>query len=564
MVTSSPWWAQAVIYQTYLRSFADSNGDGVGDLVGLRRRLHHLVDLGVDGLWLNPCFRSPHADHGYDIADYRDIDPRYGRLADFDELLAEVHRLGLRLLVDIVPNHCSVQHPWFQEALRAGPGTPVRRRFIFRPGRGPDGELPPNNWQSVFGGPAWTRVADGEWYLHLFAPDQPDFNWDDAEVMAEFDDVIRFWLDRGVDGLRIDVAHGLVKAAGLPDWEGPVDYNPHMWNQPGVHAIHQRWRRLVADYDPDRVIVGEVWPPSAAALRTYAGPDRLCQVFYFDLLAQPWSAGAFRAAIDRGLAAGAGDHRLAWTMGNHDVHRQVTRLGQERAPDPVPYADISLARLTTPADIDAGQRRARAALLLLLSLPGSVYLYQGEELGLPEVFDLPAEHRQDPIFGRTNGAELGRDGCRVPLPWSGTSPPYGFGPPGSRPWLPQPALWAELSVAAQHNDPHSTLQLYRTALRLRRSAPQLGDGELRWWSAPDDAVLVFERPGSNAHAEGPGSSIDAAAATRSIVCAVNLGQHSVPAPAGELLVASAPLVDGALPPDTAGWWSVPDTGRTRR
>jgi len=538
LVTGSPWWANAVIYQTYLRSFADSNGDGVGDLVGLRHRLHHLVDLGVDGLWLNPCFRSPHADHGYDVADYRDIDPLYGRLSDFEELLAEVHRLGLRLLVDIVPNHCSVEHPWFQEALRAGPGAAARRRFIFRPGRGASGELPPNNWQSVFGGPAWTRVPDGEWYLHLFAPDQPDFNWEDADVVAEFDDVIRFWLDRGVDGLRIDVAHGLIKAPGLPDWAGPADYNPHMWNQPGVHAIHQRWRRLVANYDPDRVIVGEVWPPSAADLRAYAGPDRLCQVFYFDLLAQPWSAAAFRAAIDRGLAAGAGEHRLAWTMGNHDVHRQVTRLGQNRSPDPVPYADISLARLTSPSDLDAGRRRARAALLLLLSLPGSVYLYQGDELGLPEVFDLRDEDRQDPIWFRSGGAELGRDGCRVPLPWTADGPTFGF-TEGPRAWLPQPDWFGPYAVERQRDDRTSTLSLHRAAIALR--AKLFTGSVLRWGETGRDDVLALERDG--------------------VVCLVNFGGRPYPITAtlGDVILASDDSAtverERVLPGDCAAWLS---------
>lgn len=537
MVTSSPWWGQSVIYQVYLRSFADGDGDGVGDLAGLRRRLHHLVDLGVDGLWLNPCYPSPQADHGYDIADYRDIDPAYGTLAEFDELLAEVHRHGLKLLLDIVPNHCSVEHAWFRAALRAGPGSRERGRFVFRPGRGPDASLPPNNWQSVFGGPAWTQVADGEWYLHLFSPEQPDFNWDDPEVLAEFDDVLRFWLNRGVDGFRVDVAHGLIKATGLPDWTGSHSYNPHMWNQAGVNAIHQRWRRVLAEYDRDLALVGEVWPPSSSELTRYAGPDRLGQVFYFDLLAQPWSAAAFRAAIERGLRAGGVAHRIAWTLGNHDVHRQVTRLGQPRSPEPVPTPDITLARLGLTPDVGLGQLRARAALLLLLSLPGAVYLYQGEELGLPEVLDLPDEHRQDPIWFRTGGAEKGRDGCRVPLPWTGDGPGLGF-TDGGRPWLPQPAWFARYAVSRQREDPASTLSLYRTALPLR--AKLFANTALRWGRADRGDVLAVVRDNG-------------------VTCMVNFGDDPYPIPAelGEIVLAShsdGPTErDRRLPGNAAAW-----------
>ena len=521
------WSRDAVIYQVYVRSFADSDGDGVGDLRGVTERLDHLVDLGVDAVWLTPFYRSPMADGGYDIADHRSVDPLFGTLADFDALLAAAHACGLRVIIDVVPNHVSSEHPWFVAAQAAGPDAPERERFHVRKG----GQEPPNDWQSIFHGPAWTRLDDSDWYLHLFAPEQPDLNWEHPDVRADFEDILRFWLDRGVDGIRIDVAHGLVKAPGLPDVGragalldgGPTPY----FDQEGVHEIYRHWRSILDGYTPERIAVAEAWVAGPNRAARYVRPGELHQAFNFDFLDTAWSAPDYRRVIGESLSSmSAVGAPATWVLSNHDVVRHASRLA----------AGCS--------GRDLGLRRARAAAMLMLALPGSVYLFQGEELGLPEVFDLPAEHRQDPIFGRTKGAELGRDGCRVPLPWSDTEPPYGFGPPGSRPWLPQPAEWAGRSVAAQHNDPHSTLQLYRTALRLRRSRSELGDGELRWWSKPDDAVLAFERPGR----------------TSSILCAMNLGEHPVPAPLGVLLLASAPLVDGQLAPDAAGWWSVPAAG----
>ena len=536
---SRSWSRDAVIYQIYVRSFADSDGDGVGDLPGIVSRLDHLVWLGVDALWLTPFYPSPMADGGYDVADYFDVDPVLGTLADFDKLLGEAHARGLKVIIDLVPNHCSSAHPWFQAALSAGPGSPERARFHFRPGRSGG---PPNNWQSVFRGPAWTQVPDGEWYLHLFAPEQPDFNWDHPEVRAYFTDVLRFWLDRGVDGIRIDVAHGMVKAAGLPDAAVPgpdmlaAEETP-FFDQDGVHEIFRAWRSILDSYQPERIAVAEAWLPNAHRTARYVRPDELHQAFNFELLGTPWSAPAFRRVIEESLdVMGEVGAPATWVMGNHDVVRQATRLGTGAGGTAGGVRGLSEL---LGVDRAVGLRRARAAALLMLALPGSVYLYQGEELGLPEVLDLPASARQDPIFARTNGAELGRDGCRVPLPWSGTEPPFGFGPDGSRPWLPQPAEWRELTVEAQRDDPSSTLVLYRTALRLRRELRALGDGELRWRSAPDDEVLVFERPDPHG---GP-----------SVVCVVNQG--AVPQRLdGEPLVVSGPLTAaGELPPDTAAW-----------
>jgi alpha-glucosidase len=536
---ATSWSRDAVIYQIYVRSFADSDGDGMGDLRGATQRLDHLVELGVDAIWLTPFYPSPMADGGYDVADFRDVDPVFGSLADFDALLAAAHDRGLKVIIDIVPNHVSSVHPWFRAAVDNGPGSPERKRFHVVEG----GEKPPNDWQSVFHGPAWTRLDDGGWYLHLFAPQQPDLNWDHPDVRAEFAQVLRFWLDRGVDGIRIDVAHGLVKAPGLPDVgrsSALLDGAPTpFFDQDGVHEIYREWRSILDTYRPERIAAAEAWVASADRAARYVRPDELHQAFNFDFLGTSWSASEYRRVIDESLRAmGSVGAPATWVMSNHDVVRHASRLAAGRGGT---AGGASATDATGAlAHRELGLRRARAATLLLLALPGSVYLYQGEELGLPEVFDLPAAARQDPIFARTNGAELGRDGCRVPLPWSGSEAPYGFGPPGSTPWLPQPPAWEALSVAAQRDDPQSTLTLYRTALKLRRSAAQLGDGELRWWSAPDESVLVFERPGRD----------------EAIVCAVNLGEGAAVAPTGELLVASEALVDGKLPPDAAGWWRI--------
>ncbi|MFE5724815.1 alpha-amylase family glycosyl hydrolase [Streptomyces erythrochromogenes] len=659
---SGDWWRDAVIYQVYVRSFADSDGDGIGDLRGVRSRLPHLARLGVDAVWLTPFYVSPQADGGYDVADYRAVDPLFGDLADADELVRAAHELGLRVIVDVVPNHTSEQHPWFRAALAGEPGA--RERYLFRRGRGADGSLPPNDWESIFGGPAWTRVADGEWYLHLFAPEQPDLDWTHPEVTAEFDSVLRFWLDLGVDGFRIDVAHGMVKADGLPDigrgaqatliGTEPLPF----FDQDGVHEIHRAWRRLLDSYEGRRIGVAEAWAPSSERLALYVRPDELHQAFNFRFLTCPWEPEAMRTVIDESLSATtAVGAPTTWVLSNHDVVRHVTRYGGGAQ----------------------GLARARAAAMLMLSLPGSAYLYQGEELGLPEVTDLPPESRQDPAFrrgrrpqppapagapgiiapregepparpradaepapqaqghtgpqagsgpradagpgpellaapqaqGRTGpepqaccrpqaggaatepqpapeaqghtgpqagsgpgpevraccgpragtGGGLGselltapeaegqdglRDGCRVPIPWDGPEPPYGFGPAGS--WLPQPPAWAGLSVAAQTGDPHSTLELYRAALELRRAMPGLGapgagpspdPRGMRWLPSPD-GVLLFTRPG--------------------FACTLNTRPDPVELPApGRPVLSSAPVeTDGRtvrLPPDSCTWWA---------
>ena len=518
------WWRDAVIYQVYPRSFADGNGDGMGDLEGIRSRLPYLRELGVDAVWLSPFYASPQADAGYDVADYRAIDPMFGTLHDADAVIREAHGLGLRIIVDVVPNHCSDRHEWFQQALREGPGSPLRERFHFRPGRGPDGELPPNDWESIFGGPAWTRLPepDGQWYLHLFAPEQPDFNWDHPAVQDEFRSILRFWLDMGVDGFRVDVAHGLVKAPGLPDM-GQGEQLKLLGNQvlpffdqDGVHEIYRSWRTVLDEYAGDRIAVAEAWTPSADRTALYLRPDELHQAFNFHYLNTGWDAAALRATIDESLDAmrpvGA---PTTWVLSNHDVVRHRTRLG-------------------------GGLDRARAAALLMLALPGSAYVYQGEELGLPEVTDLPDEVRQDPSFFRESGQDGLRDGCRVPLPWGGDEAPYGFGSGGS--WLPQPADWRELTVAAQTGDPASTLELYRAALALRRTHPGLGAGDAVEWLDAPDGVLAFRRPGG-------------------LVCTVNTTGAPVRLDApGRMLLASRQLAAVGdvfdLPADTAVWWEV--------
>jgi alpha-glucosidase len=537
--TNVSWWRDAVIYQVYVRSFADGTGSGVGDIPGIRSRLDYLRALGVDAIWITPWYRSPMADGGYDVADYRDIDPRFGRLGDAEALIDDAHRHDLRVIVDLVPNHTSVEHRWFQQALAADPGAPERDRYVFRPGRGP-GE-PPNDWRSVFGGPAWTRVPDGEWYLHLFAPEQPDLNWHHPEVRAEFQDILRFWLDRGVDGFRIDVAHALIKQDGLPDLgtdhedlvEPPdrVDH-PH-WDRPEVHDIYREWRRVAQEYGPDRIFVAEAWVARPDRLACYVRPDELHTAFNFDFLRCSWRADSLRAVIDSSLGAlGAVGAPATWVLSNHDVTRDVTRYGRPNTRGTGPQHEQP-----EPVDLALGERRARAALLLMLGLPGGVYVYQGEELGLEEVEDLPEDVLADPTWHRSGHTVRGRDGCRVPLPWSGDAPPFGFTRDEVRPWLPQPAHWRDRTIAAQSDDPGSVLSLYRAALDLRRRHKALGDGDLSWVDSPAD-VLVFRRD--------PG-----------LLCAVNLGDTRWPLPAHEdVLLASGPVNGGALDPDTAVWLAV--------
>ncbi|HEY2043454.1 MAG TPA: glycoside hydrolase family 13 protein [Jatrophihabitans sp.] len=535
---AAPWWRDSVIYQLYVKSFADSDGDGIGDLDGVTARLDHIAGLGVDGIWLNPCYPSPNRDGGYDVADYSRIDARYGGTAAFDRLLAATHERGLKLLMDLVPNHCSDQHEWFQQALIAGPGSPERARFIFRDGRGPNGREPPNNWRSTFGGPAWTRLGqEDQWYLHSFDSSQPDFNWDNAEVAEMFDDVLRLWFDRGIDGFRIDVAYAMVKHADLPDLTDPEGDNPYLWNQPGVHEIFKRWRRIVDSYDRELTLLGEVWlPPSDAAEYIRAG--ELNQVFYFDLLQQPYEAGAFRLSIDETLAGLKHVEGVpTWTLNSHDVHRSVTRYGLvETEPMTSPDVNALRTRARGKVDIDLGRARATAALLLVLALPGSVYLYQGEELGLPEVQDLPGTARQDPIWARTGHTEYGRDGCRVPLPWTAAGSSLGFShEEAAAPWLPQPAWFADFAAEVQDDDPDSVLAFYRKALRARRQLHPTA--KLEWLESGRDDVLAFRRD------------------SLSCVTVFDGEPFAVPATWGTLICSSG-HADGALPSGTTAWYQM--------
>ncbi|WP_251858564.1 glycoside hydrolase family 13 protein [Herbiconiux sp. L3-i23] len=549
------WWRSAVIYQIYPRSFADSDGDGVGDLPGITARLDSLADLGIDAIWLSPFYRSPQNDAGYDVADYCDIDPLFGTLDDFDALLHKAHELELKVIVDLVPNHSSDQHVWFQEALAAPEGSPERARYIFRDGRGPDGDLPPNNWESVFGGDAWTRTTrtdgtPGQWYLHLFDKSQPDFDWNNPWVHERFIDVLRFWLDRGVDGFRVDVAHGMVKADGLPDWraeegagsmggaggvalspeiEDSTPSSPPYWAQEGVHQIFRDWRRVLDEYEGDRVLCAEAWVDPLSKLALWVRPDEMDQAFNFTYLETEWSAPALRKVITDSIDAFASvGAPSTWVLSNHDVVRHATRLALT-APNPQ-GAGVGPNSAGQPI-VELGLRRARAATMLMLGLPGSAYLYQGEELGLPEAVNLPDEARQDPTFFRTNGEKYGRDGCRVPIPWEASAPAYGFNTTGAS-WLPQPAEWADFARDRQRGRAGSTLELYRTALT-ERDAAALGTGHLTWRHEFGPDVVAYDNAG--------------------VTVVANLGTVPVELPVEDVILASEPLDGATLPPETTVW-----------
>ncbi|MFT4126960.1 MAG: glycoside hydrolase family 13 protein [Gordonia sp. (in: high G+C Gram-positive bacteria)] len=529
------WWRSAVFYQIYPRSFADSNGDGVGDLRGVIDRLGYLELLGVDAIWLSPIMRSPMADHGYDVADPRDIDPTFGTLADFDRLVAEAHDRGIRITMDLVPNHTSDQHEWFQQALRAGPGSPERARYLFRDGVGENGDEPPNNWHSVFGGPAWSRVTEpdgtpGQWYLHIFAPEQPDLNWENPEVFDDLETTLRFWLDRGIDGFRIDVAHGMAKPADLPDIDPELltvltptvthDRDPR-FNNSAVHEIHRKIRKVIDEY-PGAANVGEIWVDDNERFAEYLRPDELHLGFNFRLAKARFDAAEIHDAIANSLASVllvAGTP--TWTLSNHDVDREATRYARTVQADP-----------GSPLDSAVGIARARAMALVELALPGTVFIYNGAELGLPNV-DLPDEALQDPVWERSGHTERGRDGCRVPVPWEGSAPPYGFSTNAAT-WLPMPAGWEQFTPEKQLEDMSSTLSLYRRAIELRATRPEFTGPSVDWYGAPEHC-LAFRRSGG------------------SLTCALNAGSVAVPLPPGELLLISAPLVDGLLPPNAAAW-----------
>ena len=546
--SSRSWWRDAVTYQIYIRSFADGNGDGKGDIQGIRSRLKYLKNLGIDAIWITPWYPSPQKDHGYDVADYLDIEPDYGTLSEAELMINEAHQLGIKVIIDIVPNHSSDQHKWFIEAVNSDPGSKARDRYIFRDGRGNHGEIPPNNWHSVFGGSAWQRIIEkdgrpGQWYLHLFAVEQPDFNWDNQEVHEYFEKVLRFWLDRGVDGFRIDVAHGMVKAPGLPDIEENLSSEMlaarrlPFWDQDGVHEIYRKWRRILNSYPGDRMAVAEAWVSPASRIALYLRPDELANSFNFDFLTSIWDIQDLKRNIDLSLQAiqsvGA---PASWVFNNHDVVRSVDRFALGLRPG---VGETTLDRHgdVSKLNLEIGIRRARSGALLMLALPGGAYIYQGEELALPEVRDIPEDRLEDPRWFLSEKTDKGRDGCRVPLPWSANeSGSFGFsineklGKENS--WLPQPNWWGNYSAENQEHDPNSTLNLYRKALEIRKTEIGLGDGELEWLNMSDQ-VLAFKRPGNFA-------------------CIVNFGA-AFKIPNGEVLIASTPIEDGILPEDGALW-----------
>jgi alpha-glucosidase len=549
------WWRQASVYQIYPRSFSDSNGDGIGDINGITAKVPYLKSLGIDAVWLSPFYPSALADGGYDVDDYRNVDPRLGTLEDFSGMASALHAVGIKLIVDIVPNHSSDRHEWFQEALASPKGSPARDRYIFRDGLGENGELPPSDWDSVFGGPAWERITEpdgtaGQWYMHIFAKEQPDFNWDNTEVRQDFLKTLRFWSDLGVDGFRIDVAHALTKnlEETLPtkadlEAQGEALYlagaHPY-WDRDEVHGIYAEWRKVFNEYNPPRTAVAEAWVHADRRAR-YASPEGLGQAFNFDLLQADFDGAQFRQIITKNLAeAEASGASSTWVFSNHDVVRHATRYGlpvsKSSAEDGIMAGEAGKQWLLAggkqeDVDVELGLRRARAASLLMFALPGSAYLYQGEELGLQEVgSEIPDAERQDPAFFRNKGVEVGRDGCRVPLPWTASGSSFGFGTGGAH--LPQPDWFASHSVEVQEAQEDSTLSLYRRALALRS---QFQTAEtLEWLETGRSDVLAIRRPNG-------------------WTSVTNFGTEAYKLPAGQVLVSSSPLEAGSLPQATTAW-----------
>lgn len=573
------WWKQAVVYQIYPRSFKDANGDGLGDIPGITSKMQYLRELGIDAIWLSPFYPSDLADGGYDIIDYRNVDPRLGTMQDFDAMVSAAHQEGIKVIVDIVPNHTANKHAWFLEALAAGRGSTARERYIFKEGSGPNGEFPPNDWQSLFGGPAWERVEDGQWYLHIFAKEQPDLNWNNPEVHEEFKKTLRFWSDHGTDGFRVDVAHGLAKKLDGASMKDLSRWTVHdslshdgthpLWDRAQVHDIYREWRQVFNEYNPPRFAVGEAWVvPEHQYL--YASPDELGQVFNFEFAIANWFSQDFRTAIRDGLqAAKSSGSTATWVMSNHDVPRHPSRYGLPQAPSKATHQlpkDWVLRDGTTyEENRELGTRRARAAILMETALPGSVYIYQGEELGLFEVPNIPWDRLEDPTPFRTRGryTEKGRDGCRVPLPWNsqdapheaswdsrfGTGASFGFSPSdataGSQsadPHLPQPLWYKDFAVDVQQQDPASMLSLYKACLSRRAALLTSAHNTSVTWLNEGDEVIAYTRQA----ADNSGYT--------AIASVTNFGKNAVALPEGDLILSSIQLDDPTLlPQDTSAW-----------
>ncbi|MFT8536700.1 glycoside hydrolase family 13 protein [Bifidobacterium aquikefiri] len=598
------WWKQAVVYQIYPRSFKDSTGSGLGDIAGITSKIDYLQQLGVDCIWLSPFYPSALADGGYDVADYRNVDPKLGTMADFDDLSAAGHAHGLKIVVDIVPNHSSNLHPWFQEALIAEPNSAARQRYIFRNGRGAQGELPPTDWIGNFGGSAWTRVADGQWYLHLFAKEQPDFNWDNRDVREDFIKTLRFWSDHGADGFRVDVAHGLAKdlnRTDLNDWSAlatlplPIDGSHPLYDRDEVHEIFRQWRTVFDEYDPPRFAVAEAWV-NPARQYLYSSPKELGQIFNFEFAKKNWIRNEIHQAIEEGIEQAARSGSTStWVMSNHDVIRHATRYALPQVPTKnglyhMQAKDWVLRDGSSFIENRAlGTRRSRAAIMLELALPGSAYVYQGEELGLFEVPDIPWNQLQDPESFGTSGAasSKGRDGCRVPLPWVGSDHPilnavdvhefsvtqdvisrfghinpkdgsgsFGFSPSkktdGSNhvteeTHLPQPDWYAHFAADVESSDPQSMLHLYQKSLQLRHEL-QTNNTSLTWLEGYDKTSSIHDG------ADGQLGGVIAYKRANGWASITNFGSEPVSLPTGTVILTSTPLNDdGKLPQDATAW-----------